>query len=311
MNIWEQQARNRRNTVLLILLFMALVAAVGYAADLSIGSGDVPVLSLMALILALGQALVGYVAGDKIALALSKARPVTGKDFKERQLINVTEEMAIAAGIPMPKLYVIPDPDLNAFATGRSPRHASIAVTQGLLERLSRDELQAVVAHEIGHIRNYDIRLMTMVAILLGTVLILADVLRRFLIFGSARRDRRSDANVVLLLLWLFVSILAPLAAYLIAMAVSRQREYYADATSAELTRNPEALIRALQKIAAAVQPTTAIPQTLAHMCIEDPRGRPINQRSDFWSELFATHPPIHKRIEALRRMAYLQSVGS
>ncbi len=308
MNIWEQQARNRRNTVLLVVLFIALVAAVGYAADWYFGTGDIPVLTLLAFVFATGQALVGYFAGDKIALSLSQARAVTGQSLKEQQLINVTEEMAIAAGIPMPKLYVIPDPDLNAFATGRSPRHASIAVTQGLLNTLSRDELQAVVAHEVGHIRNYDIRLMTLVAILLGTILVLADMLRRALFWGVGARRRRSEGNAVLLLLWLVVSILAPLAAYLIAMAVSRQREYYADATSAELTRNPEALIRALQKIAAAIQPTTAIPQSLAHMCIEDPRGRPINERSGFWSDLFATHPPIHKRIEALRRMAYLQA---
>lgn len=308
MNIWEQQARNRRNTLLLIALFVAVLAALGYGADWYFGSGDFPVLTVLALMMATGQALVGYFAGDKIALALSKARPVTGSTFAERQLINVTEEIAIAAGIPMPKLYIVPDPDPNAFATGRSPQHASIAVTEGLLQMLSRDELQAVVAHEIGHIRNYDIRLMTLVAILLGTVLILADMVRRALLWGAARRDRRSEANVVLLVVWLLVSILAPIAAYLIAMAVSRQREYYADATSAELTRNPEALIRALQKIAAAVQPTTAIPQSLAHMCIEDPRGRPINEKTGFWSELFATHPPLHKRIEALRRMAYLQT---
>ena len=308
MNIWEQQARNRRNTVLLIVLFVAVLAALGYAADWYFGSGDVPVLTLIALLWAVGQAAVGYFFGDTIALALSKARPVTGATFAEQQLRNVTEEMAIAAGIPMPKLYIIPDPDPNAFATGRSPRHASIAVTEGLLRMLSRDELQAVVAHEIGHIRNYDIRLMTLVAILLGSVLLLADIIRRSLFWGMGRRDRRGEANLVLLLLWLLISILTPIAAYLIAMAVSRQREYYADATSAELTRNPEALIRALQKIAAAVQPTTAIPQSLAHMCIEDPQGRPINEKSGFWSELFATHPPLHKRIEALRRMAYLQA---
>ncbi|MCS6965570.1 MAG: M48 family metallopeptidase [Candidatus Kapabacteria bacterium] len=308
MNIWEQQARNRRNTVLLVVLFVAVLAAVGYAADWYLGTGDFPLLTSLALVLATGQALVGYFAGDKIALALSKARPVTGQSLKERQLLNVTEEMVIAAGIPMPKLYVIPDPDLNAFATGRSPRNASVAVTQGLLDTLSRDELQAVVAHEIGHIRNYDIRLMTLVAILLGTILIVADMLRRALFWGAGRRDRRGEANLVLLLVWLAVAVLAPLAAYLIAMAVSRQREYYADATSAELTRNPEALIRALQRIAAAIHPTTAIPQSLAHMCIEDPRGRPINERSGFWSELFATHPPLHKRIEALRRMAYLHT---
>ncbi len=307
MNIWEQQARNRRNTFLLMALFIGAVAGVGYLVDGLMGSGQVPIATLLALAMATGQALVGYFAGDKIALRLSHARPVTGRDLREQQLINVTQEMALAAGIPMPRLYVIPDPTLNAFATGRSPHRASVAVTQGLLERLSRDELQAVVAHEIGHIRNGDIRLMTMVAVLLGSILILADMLRWSLFWGVERRDRRSEGNALLLLLWLLVAILAPLAAYLIAMAVSRQREYYADATSAQLTRNPEALIRALQKIAATIQPATAIPQSLAHMCIEDPRGRPINERSDFWSELFATHPPLHKRIEALRRMAYAQ----
>ncbi len=305
MNIWQQQARNRRNTVLLVLLFLAMAAAVGYGADYLVFDGQALLLTPLAAAIAIVQALVGYFTGDKIALALSRAYPVTGRTFAERQLINVTEEMAIAAGIPMPKLYIVPDPDPNAFATGRSPRHASVAVTEGLLQRLTRDELQAVVAHEIGHIRNYDIRLMTMVAILLGTVLVLSDFVRQALFYGVNRR-RRDEGGAVLLVLWLVLAILAPIAAYLIAMAVSRQREYYADATSAELTRNPEALIRALQKIAAAVAPTTTIPQSLAHMCIEDPRGRAINERTGFWSELFATHPPLHKRSEALRKMAYL-----
>jgi heat shock protein HtpX len=220
--------------------------------------------------------------------------------------------MAIAAGIPRPRLYVIPDPDPNAFATGRGPGFASIAVTEGLLRIVNREELQGVVAHEMSHIRNYDIRLMTVVAALVGAITLLSDWVTRerrggsgFGRSGSRDRDGGSG-NPVLFVVWIIAIILAPVVAQILAMMVSRQREYLADATGAELTRNPLSLASALQKIEAAAAPTTAIGRGVAHLCIGDPLGRKMGMREGFWADLLATHPPMPKRIAALRSMAYL-----
>jgi heat shock protein HtpX len=224
-------------------------------------------------------------------------------------LDNVAEEMAIAAGLPKPRVYVIPDPDPNAFATGSGPDRASIAVTRGLLDKLDRDELQAVVAHEMSHVRNYDIRLMTVVAALAGAVLLISDWTRRGLRWGGVRRSGKSRggglAGFVLLALWLLSLILAPLIARLVAMAVSREREFLADASGSELTRNPLALASALEKIDAAVEPTPSIKQGVAHLCIADPLGRAANQSSAWWAGLLATHPPIARRVAILREIGY------
>jgi heat shock protein HtpX len=221
--------------------------------------------------------------------------------------------MAIAAGLPRPQVYVVGDPDPNAFATGRDPAHASIAVTQGLLDSLSRDEVQGVVAHEMSHIRNYDIRLMTVIAALVGAVVLLSDWTARMMRWGAfsgggGRRGRGKGGApimLVLLVLWLVAIVLAPLAAQLLAMAVSRQREYLADASGAELTRNPSALADALEKIEAQVGPTRAIKRGSAHLCIADPLDRRITQKEGFWSDLLATHPPMARRVDALRKMAF------
>jgi heat shock protein HtpX len=230
-----------------------------------------------------------------------------------RQFENVVDEMAIASGLPRPQAWIISDSDPNAFATGRDPDHASIAVTEGLLRALSREELQGVVAHEMAHIRNYDIRLMTVVAALVGAMLLLADWSTRVMRFGGGRRrgsSRRDGKDggaivVVFIVIGMLAIVLAPVIGRLLALAVSRRREYLADATGAELTRNPLGLARALEKIEAHVAPTPAIKRGSAHLCIADPLGLRIDNREGWWANLWATHPPMARRIAALKAMGY------
>lgn len=301
-------------------LFIAFLALLGFGFDslyLGAGAGSVPVGTLGALGVGSVSALVGYYTGDRAVLAASGAQPLdrlragatTETDALElRQLENVVDEMAIASGLPRPKVYVVPDQDPNAFATGRDPEHASIAVTRGLLDRLSRDELQGVIAHEMSHIRNYDIRLMTIVAALVGAVALLSDWSARGMRFGGSRRggrDRKNGAAVIFLAVWLAAIIVAPLVSQLLATMVSRRREYLADASGAELTRNPLGLAEALEKIELAAEPTGAINRGSAHLCIADPIGRAMGLREGFWADLFATHPPMSKRIAALHEMAF------
>ena len=229
---------------------------------------------------------------------------------KYQQLLNVVEEMCIASGLPKPKVYLILDPDPNAFATGRDPEHSSIAVTQGLLDKLNREELQGVIAHEMSHVRNLDIRLMTTIAALVGAVVLLSDWAMRGMRSDSGRSRSSSKkggggGNLILFAIWLLLVILAPLLAQLLAMAVSRQRESLADASGAELTRNPGALASALKKIEMEVAPTGSIKRGSAHLCIADPLGRKMGLRQGFWGDLLATHPPMHERINALKLMAY------
>jgi len=230
--------------------------------------------------------------------------------LKIRQLQNVVEEMSIAAGLPVPKVYVIPDPDPNAFATGRDPAHASIAVTRGLLDAVTREELQGVVAHELSHVRNLDIRLMTVIAAMVGTIALLSDWTGRGLrhTSGGSSRGRSKDKDggaLIFLVLWIVAIVLAPLVGQMLAMLVSRRREYLADASGAELTRNPLALARALEKIDAAHAPTEAVKRGTAHLCIADPMGKVIGFREGFVPDLLASHPPMANRIAALRQMGF------
>ena len=243
----------------------------------------------------------------------SPPRATDADTLKLRQLENVVDEMAIASGLPRPRVYVVPDADPNAFATGRGPAHASLAVTRGLLDTLDREELQGVVAHEMSHIRNLDVRVMTIVAALVGAVALLADWARRGHDVGrrlAAPRSRRRSrgggaAGIIFFVVWLVAILLAPLLAQLLAMMVSRRREYLADASGAELTRNPLGLARALEKIESAAAPTRAINRGTAHLCIADPLGRPMNLKEGVWANLFASHPPMAARIAALKEMAF------
>jgi heat shock protein HtpX len=307
-------------------VFVAFLLFLGYGFDrFYVGDGELvfPVGTLMALGVGTTAALTSYYSGDRAVLLSTRAVPIdralsAGADgddaFKLRQLDNVVEEMSIAAGLPKPKVYLVPDPDPNAFATGRDPEHASIAVTRGLLDTMTRDELQGVVAHELSHVRNLDIRLMTVIAAMMGAIALLSDWTRRGLLHNSAdgggRRRRNNDKNgaaIFLLALWLAVSLLAPIIGQVLAMMVSRRREYLADASGAELTRNPLALARALEKIDDASAPTEAIKRGSAHLCIADPLGRSIGLRQGWLPDLLASHPPMPNRIAALRQMGFQQ----
>jgi len=314
-NLFEQQKRNLRRTAAILTGFVAFLVFLGIGGDLFLyGSGagpGFPIATLGALLFGAGSSLWALKAGDQAVLDSANAVPIDPADPRQRVLDNVVEEMSIAGGIPKPAVYLIPDSDPNAFATGTGPEHSSVAVTAGLLDALDRDELQAVVSHEMAHVKNYDVRLMTVVAALVGSVLLISDWGRRGIGWGGGRRRSsrgRGGGGIVLLVffvLWMFSLVLAPLIARLVAMAVSREREYLADASGSELTRNPLALASALEKIDAAVAPTPSIKQGVAHLCIADPRGRAVNEREGGLAELFATHPPIAKRIALLREMAY------
>jgi heat shock protein HtpX len=322
MNLYEQQAMNRRRTWLVMIAFVAFLLLLGAGFDaffFGAGREVVPVGSIVALGVGSVSALVSYYKGDRMVLAASGARPIAELEagappderLKLRQLDNVVDEMAIAAGIPRPPVYVVPDPDPNAFATGRGPGHSSIAVTAGLLDALDREELQGVIAHEMSHVRNYDTRLMTIVAALVGGVALLSEWARRGMFWGGGRRRGRGDregggaAAVVFFALWIVAIILAPLIAQLLAMMVSRRREYLADASGAELTRNPLGLARALETIEDAAAPTRSIRRGTAHLCIADPLGRSMNLGRGRASDLFASHPPMADRIAALKEMAF------
>jgi heat shock protein HtpX len=319
-NLFAEQAANRRKTWLIIGGFVVFLAFLGFGFDLfvlghgssrALGRGEVPVPIGATLGLLFGGAtsFFGYRFGDRAVLASSGARPIRADDPNGKVLMNVVTEMAIASGLPMPKVYVLDDPDPNAFATGRDPEHASIAVTTGLLMVMSREELQGVVAHEMSHVRNYDIRTMTIVAAVLGAVLLLSDWSSR----APIRRSRDSDnggggsgiLGLILFIVWIAAIFLAPLIGQILATAVSRQREYLADASGAELTRNPMGLASALRKLAAATEPTRRVARGTAHLCITDPLERRLNDKEGFVADLFATHPPIADRIARLEAMGY------
>ncbi len=325
-NIYEQQKRNRRRTILIMVFFVLFFTFLGYGFDVFFWGNDAfgligpqhfafPLATVAALVFGGGMSLWGLNGGAKAVLNSSGAVPADGSDPKVRTLLNVVDEMTIASGLPRPQVYVVPDPDPNAFATGKDPQHSYIAVTQGLLEKLNREELQAVVAHEMSHIRNYDIRVITVIAALVGAVLLLSDVALRSMRFGGGKRSRSSRSGggggaivLIIFVVWILAMILAPVLSQLLAMAVSRQREYLADASGAELTRNPLALAAALEKIESAAEPTQSVKKGSAHLCIVDPLGRKANFKEGAVADIFATHPPISKRITLLKAMAYQHS---
>ncbi len=259
-----------------------------------------------------------YKTGPEKVLWSTGASELTDpKTDAERQVANVVDEMAIAAGIPRPRLWIIPDDDPNAFATGHDPRDSHIAVTRGLLKICNRDELQAVIAHELGHVKNLDVRLMTTLAALVGAVLLVREGMGRMMRGGGlptrgggggGRKGKSAGPLIAILLaLWIISWIVAPLVTQLLALAVSRRREYLADAMSAQFTRNPLALASALAKIEAADAPTRAIKSGAAHLCICDPLGRRLTNSEGWLADRFATHPPMSMRISRLKGMGYAQ----
>jgi heat shock protein HtpX len=294
-------AHNKRVSVLLFALTLALLgimgASLGEYLDLGWKGG-----AGIAVVVAALYFLVAYNFGDSMVLAVSGAREITHDEHP--QLWNVVEEMSIAGGLPMPKVYIMDSDALNAFATGKDPQHASVAITRGLLEKLNREELQGVMAHEMSHVRNYDIRFAMLMAVLVGVVVLLADVFRRSLFWGSlggGRRRRGNDGGkggAVLALVGVLFSIVAPLFAVLLQMAVSRKREYLADASAVELTRNPQGLISALQKLSTDDNKLVTASKATQHLYIVNP-FRKLGADS-----LFSTHPSLESRIAALRGLA-------
>lgn len=296
-NLYKQIEGNKRNSALLIVVVLALVIGVVGVYSWYV-RGDM-VLPVMAAALALPSSLIGYYAGDKMALASNRAQEVSAREAPE--LHRVVENLAITAGIPKPKVYWIDSLALNAFATGRDPEHASIAVTRGLVERLDRSELEGVLAHELGHVKNYDIRFSLVVAVFVGFLVILSDLVTRSMWFGGGMRgrdDNRSSGNAgaIIAVVGLVLLLVSPLIGKLIQLAISRQREYLADSSGAMLTRYPEGLARALEKIAAG-PPLETAGQATAHLFIANPF------KSKSFTHLFSTHPPIAERVKRLRGM--------
>ncbi|MFN8653211.1 MAG: M48 family metallopeptidase [Gemmatimonadales bacterium] len=305
--------------------FLLFFAWVGFGGDLAwylstAGTGAphlIPGVGIITMLVAGGICWYAWTHGAKRVLWATGAREVVDPATdQERMLLNVVDEMTIAAGLPRPKVYIVPDPDPNAFATGMTPDQAAIAVTEGLLATLSRDELQGVVAHELAHVRNLDTRLMTLLAALVGAIALMSDGMGRMLRGGvrvgggsGGRRSRGGkDGNplaILVLVLWVITLILAPILSRILAMAVSRKREFLADATGAQFTRNPLALAEALEKLEAAGEPTRTITRGAAHLCIVDPSASQLSAREGKVADFLASHPPIRMRIARLRGMAY------
>ena len=298
----DRIAANRRNSLLLIAGFLGFVTVFGYVIGYA-WLGD-PTRALFGLVLAFVvgtvSGLATYYGGDRIVLAASRAMEITHDDAPV--LFNVVEEMAIAGGVPMPKVYVIEDSAPNAFATGRDPEHATVAVTSGLLEKLNRDELQGVIAHEMSHVGNYDIRYAMLVGILVGTTVLISDFFLRGLWFGGGRgrqREGGSQIQLIMIVVAIVLAVLAPLFARLLQLSISRQREYLADATAIQLTRNPKGLADALQKISGDREVLEVANRATAHLYIVNP----IKKFEKRAKGLFSTHPPIEERIQILRSL--------
>ena len=307
VDFYSRQALNRRRTLLLLACFIVFFMTLGLGLDtvwggfLSSRGERLPFVTLVTVALAVAMSVSAYYSGDRLVMASLLAQPLRLDDPEQRQLYNVVTEMALACGLPQPRVYVIPDPAPNALATGRDPQHAALAVTQGLLNLLDRDETQGVVAHEMAHIGNRDTLTMTLVGVLFGGAVMLADWARRALFLGGERR-RGNIASFVVIVLLVAVS---PLLSRLLAMAVSRQREYLADATAAQLTRNPLGLANALEKIGAATSPLKAATRGTAHLFISNPLRRRVDDRQGRLADLMSTHPPLGQRIAILRAMAH------
>jgi heat shock protein HtpX len=306
--MYEQIRRNRRASWLLAGLVVAILAMLGFAIGYAVVGGTQGGVGLLGVfgVVAIVWSIVGYYSGDRMVLAVSGARRVTHAE--EPQLFNVVEEMTIAAGLPQaPAVYVLDEASPNALATGRDPQHASIAVTQGLLDRLDREQLQGVIAHEMAHIRNYDIRFETLVGILVGMIALIADFFLRWSFWGGMGGRRRGgdsggdQASAIFAVVALVLAILAPLAAYAVQFAVSRRREYLADASAVELTRNPLGLARALNDIAADPRPLRHANRATAHLYIENPM-----KKTKEVTGVFDTHPPVRRRIAILLEMAHV-----
>lgn len=291
-NLYQDRARNLRKTWALMLGFFLMVIAIGWALSYYYQS---PVILYAAVGFSILMNVGSYWFSDKLVLRMTKARPATREEFFD--LYTVTENLSITAGMAMPRLYVVDDPAPNAFATGRNEKHAVVAATTGLLAMLDRTELEGVIAHELSHIRNRDMLVMTVAVVLAGFIAIVADIFLRMAMFGGGGNQDNGRAGVLFLIFGVAAAILAPIAAQLIQLAVSRRREFLADASGALLTRYPEGLASALQKISTYSAPMRTANHATAHLFIANPFGP---QAGKFINKLFATHPPVEERVAQL-----------
>ncbi len=299
--MYKQIDSNKRKTALLVAIFIVVVILIGWVFSQLTEAGYSGI--IIAAVIAIIMALAGYYQGDKVALMTAGAKgPIVKSD--NPYVYRIIENLIITAGLPLPKIYLINDPAINAFATGRDPQHASLAITTGAIEKLENEELEGVLAHELSHIKNYDIRLMTVVIVLVGIIALLSDWFIRINFYGSGKKNR-SDNNggrlqIIILMAGLVLLVLAPLIGKLIQLAISRKREFLADAAGALLTRYPEGLAKALEKIAVENMPVKKANNATAHLYLANPFGR----TKHFMSQFFSTHPPIEERIKNLRAMA-------
>jgi heat shock protein HtpX len=297
LSIYDAASANRWRTVVLIAAFTAIIVLLAYfVGEYFLPGGGVAALPF-AFALSAGSALTSYFAGDKIVLAQSEARELAPGE--EARLRNVVETLAIGLGIPVPKLYVIDDSAPNAFATGRDPTHASVVVTRGLLDKMDRQELEGVIAHELSHVGNRDIRVMLLVTVLVGMVALLADWMWRSMFWGRGRGRDRGGGGALIAVIAIALAVLTPIIATLVQLAVSRQREYLADASGALLTRYPAGLASALRKIAADKEALEVANKATASLYI----ANPLKDAPAFFDHLFDTHPPIAERIKRLEAM--------
>lgn len=305
-NIYEAQTANKVKSAIIVVLFFVFVAFIiyffGFAFSYNTGS-EVGGLGIagFALIVSGLMSFGGYYFSDRIVLGISGAKEADRKTYFD--FYTVAENLSIGAGLPKPKLYVINDTAMNAFATGRDPKHAVVCATTGLLAKLSRSELEGVIAHELSHVKNYDIRLMSIVSVLVGSVALLGDMFLRVRFRGS-RSDRDSgQLGVIIMVVGILLAILSPIIAQLIQLSISRRREFFADASSVALTRQPGGLISALSKIANDHEPLEAANKATAHLYIENPFKDKSKSAVGWFAGLFNTHPPVEQRLEALQKM--------
>lgn len=326
MNFYEQQAYNRRKTWIIVGLFTLFYLAVGLLADVFIlGFPGTPVLTpsgythvgiglpLVTIIMAMVSSFLlvrSFTSGPIEVIKSARGFVPNEENPKHRMFLNVLDEMTIASGLPRPVAVIVPDPSPNAFATGLNTEKSYVAVTEGLLDILNRDELQAVVAHEMGHVKNLDVRLMTIVSAFAGALVIMSVFISDIVLRSGGRTSRSSNKNAGAAILVAFVFVLllrllVPLITSLMSMAISRKREYLADATAAEFTRNPMALASALTKISGGAKKSQVLNDSVAHMCISEIEYVSLSQKRGFFADLFSTHPPIKDRVAALEAMAY------
>jgi heat shock protein HtpX len=295
--LWNRSASNKTKSIMLFGFMIAIVMVLGYFFGLFFG-GDINTGMIglgFAFVISIIWALISYYASDKIALTIARAKPADEKQFLK--LHNIVEGLAIAAGIPKPKVYVMEDKAINAFATGRNPQNASVCVTTGALEKLDKWELEGVIAHELSHVKNRDILLMTLTAVMIGVIALISDIMIRMTFFSGSDNREGGKAGLIFLAIGLLFAILSPIIAMLIQLAISRKREFLADSDGALLTRYPDGLANALLKIEKENRPVDAATSNTAHMYFSNPL------RKGFLSGLFATHPPIAERVAALKNL--------